>query len=71
MKYHNCQVLARIHEIRDTSQNVEKNLQKDATHEEDDDTLRLPLWMLEKLHVKPGEPLCLTFDLAFSRDLSA
>lgn len=29
---------------------------------EDDDTVYLPEWMFERLHIQAGEPICLIFD---------
>lgn len=35
-----------------------------STHQQvDDDTLLVPQWILDKMGLKPGEPVCLTLDL--------
>ena len=37
---------------------------------EDDDTLYVSQWVLDSLRVKEGDPLCLIFDLNFSKSIS-
>ena len=49
---------------------LESSGKKPQARQYDDDTINLPRWMLERLKIKEGEPVCLIFDLEFTKALN-